>query len=162
MPICKSSGPLANVKVRQALNYATNRVAINNALFFGKGQPAWSIFPSTSSYYDSSLTNDYAYNVKKAKQLLAQAGYPHGFSTIAHAPAPGRRTPVGHRAAATMEANRRQLQIVQASNYVTDLYTDNKAQMGLNPQGLARDPEADHAVHPGRVSATSATTTTRR
>ncbi len=46
VPICKASGPLANVKVRQALNYATNRVAINNALFFGKGEPAWSIFPS--------------------------------------------------------------------------------------------------------------------
>jgi ABC-type transport system substrate-binding protein len=28
------------------------------------------------------------------------------------------------------------LQIVQASNYVTDLYTDNKAAMGLNPEGL--------------------------
>jgi peptide/nickel transport system substrate-binding protein len=28
------------------------------------------------------------------------------------------------------------VQIVQASNYVTDLYTDNKAQMGLNPEGL--------------------------
>ena len=28
------------------------------------------------------------------------------------------------------------VQIVQSSNYVTDLYTDNKAQMGLNPEGL--------------------------
>ena len=81
VPICKSSGPLANLKVRQALNYATNRTAINNALLFGKGQPAWSLFPSSSSFYDKSLTNIYAYNVKKAKQLLAQAGYPHGFST---------------------------------------------------------------------------------
>src|ERR1700722_19890012 len=70
VPICTASGPLANVKVRQALNFATDRTAINNALLFGKGQPAWSIFPSTSSFYDKSLTNVYAYNPKKAKALL--------------------------------------------------------------------------------------------
>jgi ABC-type transport system substrate-binding protein len=28
------------------------------------------------------------------------------------------------------------LTIVQSSNYVTDFYTDKKAQMGLNPEGL--------------------------
>jgi len=49
VPICKASGPLANVKVRQALNFATNRTAINSALLYGKGEPAWSIFPSSSS-----------------------------------------------------------------------------------------------------------------
>ena len=136
VPICKASGPLANVKVRQALNYATNRVAINNALFFGKGQPAWSIFPSSSSDYDSALTNDYAYNVKKAEQLLTQAGYPHGFSTSLMPLPQAENTQL----ATVLQQQWKQIgvnvQIVQASNYVTDLYTDNKAQMGLNPEGL--------------------------
>ncbi len=136
LPICKSSGPLANVKVRQALNYATNRVAINNALLYGKGQPAWSFFPSTSSLYDKSLTNIYAYNVQKAKQLLTQAGYPHGFSTSLMA-LPEASTA---QLATVLQAEWKQigvtLQIVQSSNYVTDLYTDNKAQLGLNPEGL--------------------------
>jgi peptide/nickel transport system substrate-binding protein len=136
VPICTASGPLANVKVRQALNFATNRVAINNALLYGKGQPAWSIFPTTSSFYDNALTNVYAYNPTKAKALLAQAGYPHGFSTSIM-PLP---EPQDDQLATVLQQEWKQigvsLQIVQASNYVTDLYTDNKAQMGLNPEGL--------------------------
>ena len=136
VPICKASGPLANVKVRQALNFATDRTAINNALLYGKGEPAWSIFPSSSSFYDKSLTNVYAFNLKKAKQLLAQAGYPHGFSTTLM-PLP---EPQNDQLATVLQQEWKQigvsLQIVQASNYVTDLYTDNKAQMGLNPEGL--------------------------
>lgn len=136
VPICKSSGPLANVKVRQALNFATNRTAINNALLYGKGEPAWSIFPSSSNYYDPSLTNIYAYNVKKAKSLLAEAGYPHGFSTSIMAlpeAATDQLTTVLQEEWKQIGVN---VQIVQSSNYVTDLYTDNKAQMGLNPEGL--------------------------
>ena len=136
VPICKASGPLANVKVRQALNFATNRTAINKALLFGKGEPAWSIFPSSSSFYDASLTNIYAFNLKKAKELLAQAGYPHGFSTSLMA-LPEAQTA---QLATVLQEEWKQIgvsvQIVQTSNYVTDLYTDNKAQMGLNPEGL--------------------------
>jgi peptide/nickel transport system substrate-binding protein len=136
VPICKSTGPLANVKVRQALSYATNRVAINQALLFGKGEPAWSIFPSSSSFYDKSLANDYAYNLKKAKALLAQAGYAHGFSTslmpLTEASTDQLATVLqGEWAKIGVKVT-----IVQSSNYVTDLYTDNKASMGLNPEGL--------------------------
>ena len=136
VPVCKSSGPLANLKVRQALNDAINRTAINNALLFGKGIPAWSLFPQSSAYYDPSLTNIYAYNVSKAKQLLAQAGYPHGFSTTIM-PLPEADT---DQLATVLQSEWKQigvnLTIVQTSNYVTDLYSDNKAAMGLNPSGL--------------------------
>jgi peptide/nickel transport system substrate-binding protein len=136
IPICTASGPLANLKVRQALNFATNRVAINNALLFGKGQPAWSIFPSSSSFYDKSLTNVYAYNPAKAKKLLAQAGYPHGFSTSIM-PLP---EPQDDQLTTVLQQEWKQigvkLSIVQSSNYVTDFYTLKKAKMGLNPEGL--------------------------
>jgi peptide/nickel transport system substrate-binding protein len=134
--ICKSSGPLASVKVRQALNFAVNRVAINNALLHGLGEPAWSIFPPSSNYYDKSLTNVYAYNVKKAKQLLAQAGYPHGFSTslIPEAVQPGPQV------AEVLQSEWAQigvkLTILQSTNYVQDLYVDHKAPMGLVPEAL--------------------------
>jgi peptide/nickel transport system substrate-binding protein len=136
VPICKSSGPLASVQVRQALNYAVNRVAINNALLYGKGEPAWSLFPSTSAFYDSSLTNIYAYSLKKAKKLLAEAGYSKGFSTTIMA-LPEADT---NQLATVLQSEWAQIgvkvTIVQTSNYVTDLYSDNKAQMGLNPSGL--------------------------
>jgi len=136
VPICKSSGPLANVKVRQALNYAVNRVAINNALLDGLGQPAWSLFPSSSVYYDHSLTNFYAYNLKKAKALLAQAGYPHGFSTSIMAEG---LEPTDQLATVLQSEWAHigvKVTIVQTSNYVTDLYEDHKAPMGINPTGL--------------------------
>jgi peptide/nickel transport system substrate-binding protein len=142
---------LANVKVRQALNYATNRVAINSALFFGKGQPAWSIFPSSSSYYDSALTNDYAYNIKKAKQLLTEAGYPHGFSTSLMPLPQAENTQLATALQQQWKQIGVNLQIVQASNYVTDLYTDNKAQMGLNPEGLPGNQKLTTQYIPGDV-----------
>jgi peptide/nickel transport system substrate-binding protein len=136
VPICTASGPLASLKVRQALNFATNRVAINNALLYGKGEPAWSIFPSTSSFYDKALTNVYAYNPKKAKALLAQAGYPHGFSTSIM-PLP---EPQDDQLATVLQQEWKQigvtLSIVQSSNYVVDFYTKKLAKLGLNPEGL--------------------------
>jgi peptide/nickel transport system substrate-binding protein len=127
---CSEAGRIIEV------NYATNRVAINNALLFGKGQPAWSLFPSSSVYYDKALTNYYAFSLKKAKQLLAQAGYPHGFSTSLM-PLP---SPEDLQLATVLQQEWKQIgvnvRIIQSSNYVTDLYADNKAQLGLNPEGL--------------------------
>jgi peptide/nickel transport system substrate-binding protein len=73
---------LANQKVREALNYAVNRSAITTTLFDGYGVPTDEI--SDSAYaddgYDPTYTAHYTYDPAKAKQLLAQAGYPHGFT----------------------------------------------------------------------------------
>jgi peptide/nickel transport system substrate-binding protein len=150
-PICKASGPLANLMVRQALNYATNRTAINDALLFGQGEPAWSIFPSSSVFYDKSLTNYYAYNPTKAKQLLAEAGYPNGFSTTLMA----LPEPALSQLATVLQTEWKQIgvsvQIVPTSNYVTDLYRDNKAQLGLNPQGLPGIGKLTTQYIPGNV-----------
>lgn len=52
------------------------------------------------------------------------------------------------------------VQIVQSSNDVTDLYTDNKAQMGLNPEGLPGIQKVATQTFPV-TSVVSATTTTR-
>lgn len=70
---------LADPRVRQALNYATDRTAIVNALFPGDTPTSEMATPGTSGY-DPSLVNAYPYDVAKAKALLAQAGYPHGFT----------------------------------------------------------------------------------
>lgn len=136
VPVCKASGPLANTKVRQAMSYAVNRVAINNALLHGLGEPAWSIFPSTSQYYDKSLTNIYAYNVKKAKQLMAQAGYPNGFSTSLMALPEADTAQIATVLQSEWAQIGIKMTIIPTTNYVSDLYQDNKAQMGLNPSGL--------------------------
>ncbi len=71
-------GPLRNKLVRQAILYATNRKAIIQAASGGYGIPAGSDTVPADPYY-INLTNVYPYNVAKAKQLMAQAGYSSGF-----------------------------------------------------------------------------------
>src|SRR6202042_3505972 len=67
--------PLADVRVRQALNYATNRAAIARALFPGTGTPDSQTTVRGGFGYDPALAGAYPYDVAKARQLLAAAGY---------------------------------------------------------------------------------------
>lgn len=76
----KTAKPLADVRVRQALNYATNRKAIVSALFSGIGSPTSELTVRGGYGYDPALVTAYPYDPAKAKQLLAAAGFPHGFT----------------------------------------------------------------------------------
>lgn len=76
----KLARPLADVRVRQALNYATNRKAIASALFSGIGKPTSEVTVPGGYGNDPALVNAYPYAPAKAKQLLAAAGFPHGFT----------------------------------------------------------------------------------
>jgi peptide/nickel transport system substrate-binding protein len=71
---------LANVQVREALNYATDRATIAKALFPGTGAATSQPAPPGGYGYDPSLASAYPYDISKAKQLLAAAGYAHGLS----------------------------------------------------------------------------------
>lgn len=75
------SGPFKdNVPLRRALNYAVNKQEIVDALYNGMVEPgACQIVPTTNFGYDPDL-KPIEYNPEKAKQLLAEAGYPNGFS----------------------------------------------------------------------------------
>jgi peptide/nickel transport system substrate-binding protein len=74
-------GPLNDVRVRQALNYAVNRQEIIDVAFYGHGEPSGSaLIPGLSRYYESSLKSPYPQDIAKAKSLLADAGYGQGFS----------------------------------------------------------------------------------
>jgi peptide/nickel transport system substrate-binding protein len=77
--------PLNNVKVRQALNYATPKSQILKTVLFGAGQIANSMIP-INKYWDRSIS-PYPYDLAKAKQLLSQAGLPNGFSLSIVTPA---------------------------------------------------------------------------
>ncbi len=73
--------PFKNALVRQALNYAINRKTIVQLAYQGHAVPGSSFMPYKMEFWNSSLS-PYPYNPAKAKQLLAQAGYPHGFNTF--------------------------------------------------------------------------------
>jgi len=71
---------LGDVRVRQALNYAFDRSTIVKTAKQGLGKATTQIFNPGGSAFDSSLDSKYSYDPAKAKQLLAEAGYPNGFS----------------------------------------------------------------------------------
>ena len=73
--------PFNNEKVRQAMCYAVNVDEILQLTSEGHGAKlGTSIYPAFSKYFDESLVDAYPYDVEKAKQLLAEAGYENGFS----------------------------------------------------------------------------------
>ncbi|SDG74363.1 ABC transporter substrate-binding protein [Microbacterium pygmaeum] len=71
---------LADVKVRQAINYAFDREGLLQATQFGNGTVTTQVFPATSDAYDPELDEYYTYDPEKAKSLLAEAGYADGLT----------------------------------------------------------------------------------
>jgi peptide/nickel transport system substrate-binding protein len=71
------NSPLKDKRVRQALNYALDKDGMINALFKGMGQPASQLPLLNSTAFNNNL-KPYPYDPAKAKQLLADAGYPNG------------------------------------------------------------------------------------
>jgi peptide/nickel transport system substrate-binding protein len=80
------AGPIADVRVRQALSLAINRDEINQTLFYGKSSPPGPPHNSEDStgfdlaYWMAYAAKAYRYDPAQAKLLLQQAGYPNGFS----------------------------------------------------------------------------------
>lgn len=77
----------ADLKVRQALQYAIDKEAINKTVFAGVGTIPNSVFPQLRYDATAQQLPPYPYDVAKAKQLLAQSGFPKGFSTTLQYPA---------------------------------------------------------------------------
>ncbi len=79
--------PFDDIRVRQALNMAVNKQEIVSAYYNGNAELfGYPMHPDYIGYYESleampdSVKELFTYNPAKAKQLLAEAGYPNGFS----------------------------------------------------------------------------------
>jgi peptide/nickel transport system substrate-binding protein len=73
--------PLANPKVRQALNYAVDRNAIIKSVLHGIGEPMPTFLSSVYPIGIDPALKPYPYDPAKARRLLAEAGFPNGFDT---------------------------------------------------------------------------------
>lgn len=81
--------PFNDIRVREALELAIDRKTIAKTHYGGTvdGTPCGVTSPAEKGWdypyteWPQSLKDQYAYNPTKAKELLAEAGYPNGFST---------------------------------------------------------------------------------
>ena len=79
--------PFDNQLVRQALCYAIDRQGIMDMVADGHGTAVGSsIYPAFTKYFLPELVDKYPHSVEKAKELLAQAGYPDGFDMTISVP----------------------------------------------------------------------------
>jgi peptide/nickel transport system substrate-binding protein len=72
-----AKSPWHDRRVRLAANYALDRKSVNEAETLGASRINGSIIPRTFEF--ALPIEAYPYDVAKAKQLLAEAGYPNGF-----------------------------------------------------------------------------------
>ena len=82
-----AKAPFNDLRVRRALAYAVDRRAVIDGAMFGYGTPIGSHFPPGDPDY-LDLTGLYPHDVAKARALLAEAGYPHGFEATLRLPPP--------------------------------------------------------------------------
>lgn len=72
--------PFDNVTVRKAINYAIDKESIVDVILGGLGTVPNSMIPDWMPEYNTDI-EPYEYNPEKAKELLAEAGFPNGFKT---------------------------------------------------------------------------------
>jgi peptide/nickel transport system substrate-binding protein len=84
------ASPFMDVRVRKAVSLLINREAISEKVMDGLSFPAGQFSPKGYIGYNSDLKAD-PYDLKKAKELLAEAGFADGFKLTMHGPA-GRYT----------------------------------------------------------------------
>ena len=77
--IDRSTGPLSNLYVRQALNHALDKAALVRYDLLGNGWPTASLSMPGEFGHNGSLV-PYAFDLKKARELLLKGGYPKGFN----------------------------------------------------------------------------------
>ena len=97
--------PFDNKLVRQAINHAIDKEAIISAFYEGAAQPAVNPMPPVIAGYNDEIKG-YEYDPEKAKELLAEAGYPDGFEMELWAmPVPRPYMPNGQKVAEAIQAN---------------------------------------------------------
>ena len=82
----EGKNPLSDVRVRQAMNIAINRDAIKKVVMREQSAPTGVIMPPFVNGWTGELDAYPAYDVVKAKALMADAGYADGFGITLNCP----------------------------------------------------------------------------
>ena len=131
-PFCKNKPPFDDVRVRQALNYATDRDQINTIMYQGKSEPAWANWTSSNRLFNEKLDGIYAYNPKKAKQLLKQAGA-EGLEFDMYTNSTVETTQMGEILKEQWKESGITVNLLNTTNIVEDFFTQTKAPSAIVP-----------------------------
>jgi peptide/nickel transport system substrate-binding protein len=83
----KDKNPFKDRRVRQALAHAVDIEAIRSKLMSGLALPTGAVWPSPLAVYnDTSLETRPAFDLAKARALMAEAGWPEGFEVTMDCP----------------------------------------------------------------------------
>ena len=126
--VCKKDEPLSDVRVRQAMAHAMDRELLAQRLYGGATEPVWSLQREGDPYYDPELEGIYEYDPDRARQLLAEAGYPDGFSTSLIG-TPGNSTTAGEVLQGLFAEVGIDLELRQTQNIINDFYIEGRAQL---------------------------------
>jgi len=138
--------PFDDKRVRQALNYAVNKDAIVRDVLKGTGTPSRGpVLPNTWAA-DTAL-KAYPYDPERARKLLAEAGYPTGFSTTLWVPesGSGMQSPVAM--STVMQSNLKAvgvnvtLQTMEWGAYLAKLRTKEQDLFALSWMAGTEDPD---------------------
>lgn len=124
-----TGGPLANKNVRLAMNYAVDVPTLISTVLGGAAQRTPSLLPQQVFGYDSAIPA-FPHDPDRAKSLLAQAGFPSGFSTQLSASTVDQdvtQAVAGQLAAVGIKCN---VNIVDATQFKSLLVSGNPHAMG--------------------------------
>jgi len=148
MMINPSKAPFDKLEVRQAVQHAIDRSALNEAIALGLGIPAEGPLPPTSWAYSDGVEGKYPYDVDKAKELLAKAGHPDGISFEAVTPDTSLYVQL---ATALQDMLKKagidmKLRTVPGQEINTELYVKKSTPAGISAWSQASDPGEFFAV----------------
>ncbi|MBR1641302.1 MAG: ABC transporter substrate-binding protein [Butyrivibrio sp.] len=136
--------PFDDVRVRQALCYAINPQEIMDYVSDGAGTEIGSaMFPSFSKYFLPELNDTYNTDYDKAKELLAEAGFPDGFEFTITVPSNYTQHVDTAQVLSEQLKNigvKANIQEIEWNSWISDVYSDRKYQstvVGVDASTLA-------------------------
>ena len=131
-PLCKNKPPFDNLKVRQALNYATDRDEINDLIYQGTSEPLWAFWTQSSKLFNPKLEG--LLRAQRQEGQEAAQGSGRGGSDLRLVRGADGRDPEHLEilkeqwAEAGITAN-----LVNFTNIVQEFFTEQKAPGGVTP-----------------------------